>query len=112
EDANLFNALVSQIINDLVAAGAVGAEQLAIVRQALAMGNASYGDQLLAQSLLNGQIAGGFDKVAKSAKRAGGAAREAVRTIKDYASDLASVMKDALDFRFGFGNSEDKTVKS
>ena len=111
-DASLFSAYVQQIVNDLVAAGAVGVQQLDFVRSALGAGRVSQITADLANARLSGQVAQGYNDVAKSAKNMGGSAGKAakeVRTLSDYVRDLSTVFSDAFEFRFGFGQSQDAT---
>lgn len=109
-DANLFSAFVQQIVNDLVAMGAVGVQQLDFVRAALGAGSAGIVENTQAAALLSGQMAAGFQDAAQSATRTARSTRgvqKEVRTLSDYVSDLGKVFKDAFDFRFGFQQASD-----
>lgn len=115
DDTALFGSLVRQIISQLVAAGAVGAEQVSFISSILA--NQKFAptssSDLAATALLTGQVSSGFASAAKSAgsmAKSASAARKEVRTLSDYVSDLQKVFADAFEFRFGFGQSQDETA--
>jgi TP901 family phage tail tape measure protein len=117
-DANLFISLIDNIIAQMVASGVTGVEQLMAVRNQYALitgGIPTANSDLTASSILAGQFADGMGRAAKETQNVGNAAKQAkeeIRTLKDYVSDLGSVIKDAFDFRFGLQQAVDDVTSA
>lgn len=112
-DANQFSAFVAQIVNDLVAMGAVGVQQLDFVRAALGAGDPGVVENTQAAAILAGQLAAGYQDTARAAQstaRSTRSAQKEIRTLSDYVSDLGGLFRDAFDFRFGFGQAKDTVL--
>lgn len=116
DDSDLFISLVDNIIQQMVAAGVTGVQQLIKVRNqyaAITGGQPTVISDLEAGVLMSNQLAQGMNDAAKNTKKVAdnaNKAQRAIRTLKDYVSDLSSVMRAAFDYRFGFSQAKDDTT--